>query len=47
MKNQGKNHPIDNKHEKDHGRRWIRILLAQHPMEERQERAHQNKFDGS
>lgn len=46
MKDQGKDRPIDSIHEGEHWRRWIGILLAQHPIEERPERPHQNKFDG-
>jgi hypothetical protein len=45
MKNQGKDRPIEGIHDKEHWRRWIPIL-AQHPTEERPQRAHQNKFDG-
>jgi hypothetical protein len=42
MKNQGKDCPIDNIHDKEHWRRWITILV-QHPIEERLQGAHQNK----
>jgi hypothetical protein len=46
MKNQGKDRPIEGVHDRDHWRRRIPIL-AQHPIEERQQGAHQNKFDGN
>jgi hypothetical protein len=45
MKNQCKRYPIECIQNRDHWRRWIPVL-AQHPIEERQQGAHQNKFDG-
>jgi hypothetical protein len=35
MKDQGKRYPIESIQDRDHWRGWIRILLAQHPAEER------------